>query len=256
MAMFRGLAAGHMDPLIFLAFFVLTGLFRLLASKSNQSRRTDDSPAPQPRSEAPWPETVDSDQERIRRFLEALGQPPSAQPPPQVTPRPVATFPEPEREERARTVRPRRNLLNPLPPLTTTPPTLPRKIQLPGQITRPPYKEKLFVPPRAETPVFEVHKEQGTPEVNEPIPIKTPGDAYAVATAPPPAVVQPSQFATELARPATCSGPFFCGKYSDRLELCKPWKPKADWVAAILSGPKERRPSLLRVHDCALVYSV
>lgn len=200
LAVFRGLAAGHLDPLIFLAFVVLTGLFRLLANKSNQSRRTDDSPAPQSRPEALRPETVDSDQERIRRFLEALGQPPSAQPPPPVTPRPVATFPEPDREERARTVRPRRNLLSPLPPLTTTPPALPRKVQLPGQITRPPYKEKAFVPPRAETPVFEVHG-QGAPEVNEPIPIKTPGDAYAVATAPSPAVAQRSQFTTDLLAP-------------------------------------------------------
>ena len=200
LAVFRGLAAGHMDPLILLAFVVLAGLFRLLSSKGNQSRPTDEPLTRQSRPEAPRTEVGDSDQERIRRFLEALGQPPTAQPPPPVVPRPVATFPEPGGEERARTVRPRRNLLNPLPPLTTTPPALPKKVQLPGQIPRSPYKEKPFVPPRAETPVFEVHR-QGAPEVNEPIPIKTPGDAYAVATAPPPVVAQPSTFATELRTP-------------------------------------------------------
>lgn len=201
LAFFNGFAAAHMDPLILLFLLGLGGLFRLLSSKSNKSGRTENSPPPQTRSEAAQPEVGGSDQDRIRRFLEALGQPPSAQPPPPVTPRPIATFPEAGREERARTVQPRRNLLSPLPPLTTTPPPLPKKIQLPGQITRRPYQEKPFVPPPPATPVFEVHEGGDTPEVNEPIPIKTPGDAYAIATAPPSVIAQPSPFVTELRTP-------------------------------------------------------
>ncbi len=170
MGTFHGLAA-HMDPLIFLFLLGLTGLFRLLANKgqkSSQSNQTDELPSPQTRPELPRREAPqDSDEERIRRFLEALGQPPNAEPPPPVRPRPVMTFQTPEREERARTVRPRRNLLSPLPPLTTAPPPLPKRVQQPRQITQPPSKEKTFVAPLPVTPTFEVHKGEGAPEAHE-----------------------------------------------------------------------------------------
>lgn len=202
LGVFHGLAA-HLDPLVFLFLLGLAGLFRLLASKSGQSDQTGEPPAPTPqtRPELPRGEVEGSDEERIRRFLEALGQPPSAEPPPQVRPRPVATFPQPESAERARTVRPRRNLLNPLPPLTTAPPPLPRQVQLPGQITQPSYEEKTFVPPPVRAPAFEVHKGEGPPKVNKPLPIRTPGDAYAVATAPVPTAAKPSRLVIELRTP-------------------------------------------------------
>jgi len=201
MATFHGLAA-HMDPLVFLFLLGLTGLFRLLSSKSHKSNQTEEPPATREvRPELPRREQPDDDEERIRRFLEALGQPPSAQPPPPVRPRPSATFPEPQREERARTVRPRRNLLSPLPPLTTTPPPLPQRVQLPRQITQPPYREKTFVPPSPLTPAFEVHKGEGAPRVDKPIPVRTLGDAYAVATAPTPATTKPSRLVIELRTP-------------------------------------------------------
>jgi len=201
LAVFRGLAV-HLDPLVFLFLLGLAGLFRLLASKSHKANQPDEPSAPQTRPELPRREVPeDSDEERIRRFLEALGQPPSAEPPPPVRPRPVATFPQPERVERARTVRPRRNLLSPLPPLTTAPPPLPPQVRLPEQITRPPYEEKIFVPSPVASSVFEVHQGEGAPEVNEPIPVKKPDDAYAIATAPPPTVARPSQFVIELRTP-------------------------------------------------------
>ena len=201
LALFRGLAA--LDPLLFLFLAGLAGLFRLLSSKSQKSNRTYEPPEPQTRPELPRREvSTDTDEERIRRFLEALGQPPSAEPPPPVRPRPVETFPQPERAERARTVRPSRNLLSPLPPLTTSPPPLPRQVRLPGQITRPPYKEKSFVPPPAKKPAFEVHKGEGAPKVDKPLPIRTPGDAYAVATTPVPvAAAKPSRLVIELRTP-------------------------------------------------------
>ncbi len=201
LALFHGLAA-HFDPLVLLFVLGLFGLFRLLASKSHSSDQTNDPPTVQPTPrEMPAREDGNGDEERIRRFLEALGQPPSAQPPPPIIPRPVVTLPEPKLEERARTIRPRRNLLSPLPPLTTTPPPLSKRIQLPGQITQPPYREKTFVPPQPVTPAFEVQKGEGAPRVDKPIPIKTPGDAYAVATAPPPVAAKPSRLVIELRTP-------------------------------------------------------
>ena len=203
LAVFRGLAA--IDPLVFLFLAGLAGLFRLLSSKSQKPGQTDEPAAPQTRPELPRREvsTESDDEQRIRRFLEALGQPPSAEPPPPVRPRPVMTFPQPGPAERARTVRPRRNLLNPLPPLTTAPPPLPRQVQLPGQITRTPYAEKPFVAAPPQSPVFEVQEGGAAPRTDEPAAIKTLADAYAIATTPAPVVQTRSSLADELRAPGT-----------------------------------------------------
>jgi hypothetical protein len=200
LGVFRALAA-HLDPLVFLIFLALVGFFRLLGSKAKPSNRNEDEPSPPIRPNFPRAQSQDTDEERIRRFLEALGQPPSAQPPPPVQPRPLATFPQPEPAERARTVRPRRNLLSPLPPLTTAPPPLPRQVQPPDQITRPPYEERTFVPRPVKRPAFEVRKGEGVPKVNKPFPITTPGDAYAVAMAPTPVAAKPTRLVMELRTP-------------------------------------------------------
>jgi hypothetical protein len=201
LAVFHGLAA--IDPLVFLFLAGMAGLFRLLSSKSKPAQ-TDEPPVPQTRPELPRREvSADNDEERIRRFLEALGQPPSAEPPPPVRPRPVETFSQPQTEERARTVRPRRDLLSPLPPLTTSPPPLPERIRLPGQITRRPYSERPFVAPPAQSPIFEVQEGGAAPRTDEPVSIKTPADAYAIATTPAPAVQIPASLAIELRAPRT-----------------------------------------------------
>ena len=80
----------HLDNLLFLLLVLVAMLFRWLASaasKANKStqeqrdRRSTTTPPPLPRAPA------ESDAERIRRFLEALGQPAGAAPPPPAVPR-------------------------------------------------------------------------------------------------------------------------------------------------------------------------
>ncbi|HTD02162.1 MAG TPA: hypothetical protein VK637_08445 [Chthoniobacterales bacterium] len=110
-------------------------------------------------------ESEDTDADRIRKFLEALGQPTTSKPPAPVRPR---------------------TDIPPRPVAPVRPPIAPfaewqRKIRLPGQI--PPTREtKTFRPKVADAPAFEV--QQG-PTSLEPLPvIKTAAEAYAIATQP------------------------------------------------------------------------
>jgi len=82
----------HLDSLLFILLIAIAVLFRLLASKAGEAKkRQEDSDrssttspsAAEPIGRAP----VESDEERIRRFLEALGQPTGSRPPPPVVPR-------------------------------------------------------------------------------------------------------------------------------------------------------------------------
>ena len=82
----------HIENLLFILLIAVAALFRLLASKAGEAkkrqedsdRRSATSPsAAKPIEHAP----VESDEERIRRFLEALGQPTGSRPPPPVMPR-------------------------------------------------------------------------------------------------------------------------------------------------------------------------
>src|SRR2546428_2579839 len=91
--------AAHFENLVFLLLLAVAFLFQLLtraASRAgrDQTKRTSTSTRgmPPPVPHAP----TESDAERIRKFLEALGQPPTSRPPPPVVsrtdlpPRPVA----------------------------------------------------------------------------------------------------------------------------------------------------------------------
>src|SRR3989442_13572195 len=91
----------HFDNLIFILLVAVALLFRWLASKAGQASK--DSQEPRRRSTStlgmppPLPRAeVETDDERIRKFLEALGQPTTSKPPPPVVhrtdipPRPVA----------------------------------------------------------------------------------------------------------------------------------------------------------------------
>ncbi len=82
----------HIENLLFILLIAIAVLFRLLASKAGEAKkRQEDSDrssttspsAAEPIERAP----VESDEERIRRFLEALGQPKGSRPPPPVVPR-------------------------------------------------------------------------------------------------------------------------------------------------------------------------
>ena len=172
----------HVDNFIFILLVLVAMLFQLLtrlATKSSKRTREDGgrstSPQPQRTPRAP----AETEEARIRKFLEALGQPTTAKPPSPVAPRP--TYQKPVLFPRVPSP-----MKSPLPPLTTRPPEsepdwqLPREIRLPGQI--PVTKEaKVFRPKIVEAPVFEV--QVGPPL--EPLPIpKTTAEAYAAATKP------------------------------------------------------------------------
>ena len=105
---------------------LLAGAFVLLRLFAQRAGKTKSNPPPSPRQRDRDNQT---EEERMRRFLEALGQPVTAKPPPKVTspksslppvvqaPRKVVT----ERDKRAA----RSPWASPLPPLTTAPPVQP-----------------------------------------------------------------------------------------------------------------------------------
>src|SRR5258708_11287218 len=90
-------AANLFDNWIFLVLVAIAALLKWLASKATPSSTKEDSQEDSaPRQERPASEVPASDEEQIRKFLEALGQPRTAKPPPplpqrtDVPPRPVA----------------------------------------------------------------------------------------------------------------------------------------------------------------------
>ena len=158
----------HFDNLLFFLLVAVALLFRWLASKAGQTskgseeseRRSTSTPqTPPPISHAP----METDEERVRKFLEALGQPAGSRPPSPVTQRP--TYQKP-------VVLPHvPPFASPFPPLTTKPPELPRKV-------------KTFKP-KIKDAIFEPREAMLTPEPAAPI--KSPAEAYAIATPPTPA---------------------------------------------------------------------
>jgi hypothetical protein len=173
------MAAVHLDNLLFLLFVALAIFFQILTRAATKGRKrpgdttrrsTSSSQMSRPLSS----DADETDEQRIRKFLEALGQPTTSEPPAPVAPRPTYQRP---------TVLPHvpPPLRSPLPPLTTRPPDLPREIKLPGQI--PPTREaRRFRPRVADAPTFEV--QQGPPLREPPPVIKTAAEAYAIATQP------------------------------------------------------------------------
>jgi hypothetical protein len=82
----------HIENLLFVLLIAIAVLFRLLASKVGEAKkRQEDSErtsTTSPSAAEPIERArVESDEERIRRFLEALGQPTGSRPPPPVAPR-------------------------------------------------------------------------------------------------------------------------------------------------------------------------
>ena len=86
----------HWDQnIIFIIIAAIVGISRLIARISEQSRKQQKRPPQPPRAPGPWPEYTQpvqraqpkTDAERIREFLEALGQPEGTAPPPKVQPR-------------------------------------------------------------------------------------------------------------------------------------------------------------------------
>jgi hypothetical protein len=117
--------AVHLNNLLFLLFVAIAIFFQILTRAATKARRrpgdttrrsTSPSQSTRPLSQDP----DESDQERIRKFLEALGQPTTSKPPEPVAPRPTYRRPA---------VLPHLSpMKSPLPPLKTRPPDLPPEI--------------------------------------------------------------------------------------------------------------------------------
>ena len=170
-----------LDNLLFFLLIAVAALFQLLSktiSKASKSDSNETSSSPRPQTPQPIQRTPrESDADRIRKFLEALGQPPTSTPPPPVAPR--------------TDVPPRR--LAPVQP----PPVIPGAWRLPRErrekpdVTQKespapeqPSRLQQIVPPPVPAPAapaFEVHEALAV-ELQQPPIIKTPVEAYAAAT--------------------------------------------------------------------------
>jgi hypothetical protein len=168
-----------LDNVLFLLLIGVAALFQLLskaiktAGKTDSSKTSSASKPPTPRASERTPRQSDAD--RIRKFLEALGQPPSSTPPPPVLPR--------------SDIPPR-----PLAPVQPPPVIIPHAFGLPRErrqkrdVTKehsdPSEQQRTLlqtVPPSPSAPpssAFEVHKALPI-EVQDPPIIKTPIEAYA-----------------------------------------------------------------------------
>jgi hypothetical protein len=154
----------HFDNLFFILLIAGAAILRWLAQQSKSGNKNSD------REETPpiFPEENETEEERVRRFFDALGQPPSSKPPPQIKPR--ADIPP-------RPVAPVQPPINRpfFPPRKSTP----RERELPRQITTPPNEKRVFTARVPPTPAFEVKEEAR--KVEPPAIIKPTVEAYAIA---------------------------------------------------------------------------
>jgi hypothetical protein len=173
--------AFSLDNLLFFLLIAVAALFQLLSKTISKAKKSDpDETSSSPERQTPRPiQRVprESDADRIRKFLEALGQPPSSTPPQPVLPR--------------TNIPPR-----PLAPVQP-PPALPRVWRLPRERAEKPdvseresrpYEQpshlQEIAPPPVTTPVaatFEVHEALPI-ELQQPPIIKTPVESDAAAS--------------------------------------------------------------------------
>ena len=171
-----------LDNLLFFLLIAVAALFQLLSkavSKAGKSDSNETSSSPRPQTPGPIQRApLESDADRIRKFLEALGQPPTSTPPTPVVPR--------------TDVPPR-----PLAPVQP-PPVIPGRWRLPReQREKPDVSERESFPleqpsrlqqivPRPEpppaAPAFEVHEALAV-ELQQPPIIRSPVEAYAAPKA-------------------------------------------------------------------------
>ena len=167
-----------LDNLLFFLLIAVAALFQLLSKAVSKAGKTESDETP----ESPTPQTPrpiqrasrESDADRIRKLLEALGQPPSSTPPPPVLPR--------------TDIPPRR-----LAPVQPPPVIIPGAFRLPQerqqkpdvtqQESHPPEQpsrvQKIVPPPvPPPTPEFEVYRALST-ELQQPPIITTPVEASA-----------------------------------------------------------------------------
>ena len=170
--------AVSLDNLLFFLLIAVAALFQLLSktiSKAGKSDSNETSSLPKPQTPRPIQRAPrESDADRIRKFLEALGQPPSSTPPSPVLPR--TNIPA-----------------RPLAPVQP-PPALPPVWRLPRQrAEKPDVSQRESTPieqtgglqqivpppePPPAAPAFEVHEAVAV-ELQQPPIIKPPVEAYA-----------------------------------------------------------------------------
>ncbi|HKP93866.1 MAG TPA: hypothetical protein VJS88_08200 [Chthoniobacterales bacterium] len=134
-------AASIFDHPAVLLLIAAIGLVRWLVQKAKEGQR--DVPPPPPAEPIQRGAETQTEEERIRRFLEALGQPKGTAPPkvvPKIVPRPQP-------------FRPR--IFPNLPPLTTVPPVLPQSAPPPPPPPLP-IERPVFTPISRTVPTFEV----------------------------------------------------------------------------------------------------
>lgn len=194
-----------MENLLFILLIAVAGLLKWLADKASESKEQSQKPddgststtTPLPRAPA-----QSSEEERVRKFLEALGVPTSSPPPPPVAPKPIdvqraADEARRRAEELKRVAERKAKVFAPkphIPPLTTFPPPIPaEQISPPSRTISVPEPASVVEEPRSrarkivlESPVFEVGEVVVVPPPLPPTfekPIKlTPMESYEAQT--------------------------------------------------------------------------
>lgn len=144
-----------MENLLFLGLIAIAAFLRWIAQRAEKAREESEQEEASP--PAPTKETG-TNEEQIRRFLEALGQPTSTKPPPKVPRRPI--------QKRTNTPqrRPIFSPLQPLPPLTTVPPPLPSERPPPVVVEIEPRR---VVEPKLPQPAVLEVREVAAPAISE-----------------------------------------------------------------------------------------
>ena len=148
--------AAHFDNFLFLLLVVVAVLFQFLAKMAgkkskDQTKRTS---TPIPKTPAPLQRApTESDEDRVRKLLEALGQPPTSRPPPpivprtDISPRPLAPVKPPIPQPSSPWILPREK--------RRKPDAIAKEKSTPPAITR---VEKIVSPKIIGTPAFEIQE--------------------------------------------------------------------------------------------------
>jgi hypothetical protein len=171
-----------LDNLLFFLLIAVAALFQLLSKTINKAGKSesDETPSsPRPQTPRPIERTPrESDADRIRKFLEALGQPPTSTPPPPVAPR--------------TDIPPRRLAPVQPPPVIPGAWRLPREKPQKAEVTQrespapeqPSRVQELIPPPipASAAAAFEVHEASMPLEVQQQPIVRTPVETYTTAT--------------------------------------------------------------------------